>query len=114
MKELIPCPWCKSPGVVRIGHPGFKYRYLPQCTGCGVRFTEHYLTEAEAAAAWDARASGWGPVSECVRVVNAYAEEIKHTSHMDGLGMGDQRSEQVCLEIAKRIAALDSEPPEGK
>ena len=31
--------------------------------------------------------------------IDAFEEEIKHTSHRDGLGMGDQRSEGVCRDI---------------
>ena len=65
------------------------------------------LAEAEAERkravreAWEAAA----------KVCEAFAEEIKHTSHRDGLGMGDQRSEGVCVGIAARIRASTPSDP---
>jgi hypothetical protein len=59
-------------------------------------------------------ASGAVPQSEraaleqAAKVAEAYAERLKHTSHRDGLGMGWQAGEELCLEIADRIRALAS------
>lgn len=38
-----------------------------------------------------------------VNMLLALIEEIVHTSHADGLGMGDQRSESVVRECIERI-----------
>lgn len=46
--------------------------------------------------------------AEVRRVVEEMKERIKHTSHKDGLGMGDQRSESVCDEILRRL--FEEEP----
>jgi hypothetical protein len=39
----------------------------------------------------------------CAKKAEAERERIKHTSHVDGLGMGDQRREQTCDTIAAAI-----------
>ena len=49
-------------------------------------------------------------LEEAARDCEKFAEEIKHTSHKDGLGMGDQRSEGVLKEQADHIRALSDEP----
>lgn len=41
--------------------------------------------------------------ARCAKVARDRAERIKHTSHKDGLGMGDQRSEKLCRDIAAAI-----------
>jgi len=43
---------------------------------------------------------------ECIRIAEQESERIKHTSHADGLGMGNQAAEQACLRIANAIRAL--------
>ena len=47
---------------------------------------------------------------QAARLCDEHAERIQNTSHRDGLGMGDQRSEGVCREIAERIRAMEPEP----
>ena len=46
-----------------------------------------------------------GERERCARVAELEQERIKHTSHRDGLGMGDQQAEQVCNIIAAAIRA---------
>ncbi len=43
----------------------------------------------------------------CAELADAEAERIKHTSHKDGLGMGDQYAEAACARIAATIRSLD-------
>ncbi len=43
----------------------------------------------------------------CAELADAEAERIKHTSHKDGLGMGDQYAETACARIAATIRSLD-------
>lgn len=40
------------------------------------------------------------------KVAEDYAEEIKHTAHYDGLGMGWQAGENLSVDIAQRIRRL--------
>lgn len=40
-------------------------------------------------------------------IADGHAEEIKHTSHADGLGMGNQSAEHACKYIASIIRAQD-------
>ncbi len=47
-------------------------------------------------------------LEQAAKVAEVHAERLKHTSHRDGLGMGWQAGEELCLEIADRIRALAS------
>jgi hypothetical protein len=53
----------------------------------------------------------------CAAELERYAERIKHTSHLDGLGMGWQGGEQLCVLLAGHVrrALGDAEPqPTGE
>lgn len=45
-----------------------------------------------------------------VSLIEVLENEIKHTSHADGLGMGDQKSEALCREIVEKIREIEAEP----
>ena len=39
----------------------------------------------------------------CANIAESMREEILHTSHADGLGMGDLHKERACIDIAAAI-----------
>jgi hypothetical protein len=45
-------------------------------------------------------------IEKCELVAGQHAERIKHTSHHDGLGMGNLNAEAACLAVADQIRAL--------
>ena len=45
----------------------------------------------------------------CARLCDLHAERLKHTSHKDGLGMGDAARESVCHVLAARLREVDDE-----
>ncbi len=64
----------------------------------GYRNYKKYLEMCKAMAHW--------VLDRTAREGDSFAEEIKQTSHKDGLGMGDQRSEGVVREYRDRIRGL--------
>jgi hypothetical protein len=75
------------------------------CIGCESEMADA-IREAEDAA-----------LERAAMVCVAERERIKHTSHRDGLGMGDLSREAECLGLATAIRALKHStgiPPENK
>jgi hypothetical protein len=50
-------------------------------------------------------------MERCVAVARLKAEEIKHTRHVDGLGMGWLAGEDLCQQIADAIANVPTKEP---
>ncbi len=57
----------------------------------------------------DARQSWNAALEEAAKVAEVEAERIRHTSHAEGLGMGDQLRESACLRLAAAIRAKKGE-----
>ncbi len=58
------------------------------------------------------RENRWATGAErerCAKLADAEAERIKHTSHKDGLGMGDSAKETVCHVLSAAIRGLGDE-----
>lgn len=45
-------------------------------------------------------------LDEVAEMIRLAEEAIKHTSHADGLGMGDQERERQCATLRKRVLSM--------
>lgn len=100
-RALSPCPYrhaAPSCHAVRNGQ---------SCSNCERVPRFAHALAAEAAAA---RRAG---IEEAATKARAKAAEIKHTSHRDGLGMGDMRRELCLVDFAHDLERALLPPTEG-